>query len=166
MSTRLPLVSNLVWGQVKFFWHPEVSHFMKMRTRVRRSPAPYPYLAPAPRAANVAVCPYGGSSSTLLSPIKTLGRALSTREEARYPTQNLPVRTGARLFNYFKPWVTPSWVGGCFLPIHLEFIVRCAFLLSVWCVNPLSRWSSCTGSLWVFALRWCVCVHHPANRFR
>lgn len=117
---------------------------MKMRTSVQRCPARYPYLTPAPRAATVS--PFGGSSSTLLFPIKST--VFKYPKEVKHPTQNLPVRTGACLFSYFKLWVIPSWVGGCFLPIHwhLEFIVCCAFLISVWCVNPLSSWSSSAGS--------------------
>lgn len=78
----------------------EVSHFMKMRTSVRRYPlARYPYLTPAPRAATVSR--YGGSGLTLLLPHKTTKKKKhslkSTRKGVKYPTQkNLPVRTGAR----------------------------------------------------------------------
>lgn len=75
----------------------EVSHFMKMRTSVRRYPlARYPYLTPAPRAATVSR--YGGSGLTLFFPIKQKQNhsLKSTRKGVKYPTQNLPVRTGAR----------------------------------------------------------------------
>lgn len=107
----------------------KVSHFTRMRTGVWRYPARYPYLAPAPCAATVS--PYGGSVSALLFPIKnTVGTAFKYQKEVKKPpTQNLPVRTGDRLFDYLKT-VSHSMVGGCFLPIHwhLEFIACCAFL--------------------------------------
>lgn len=76
----------------------EKSHFMMMRTGGSRCLARYPYLAPAPRAATVSPC--GGSSSTPLWPIKRQsGELFKHQKDVGKPTQSLPVRTGARLFD-------------------------------------------------------------------
>lgn len=76
-----------------------------MRTSVRRYPARYPFLTPAPRAATVSPC--GGSSSMLRFSINTAGRrSFKYQKEVKYPTQKLPVRTVAHLFSYFRVWLT------------------------------------------------------------
>ena len=151
----------------------EPSHFMKMRTSVRRCPARYPYVAPAPRAA--AVSPCGGSSSALLLPIKkptsrTSFKYQNPESNNKPPRAEIsPVRTGARLFDYFKT-VSHSVVGGWVFSsntltsgVHSTMLVSLFFLLlllllflllSVWCVNPLSSWSSSRR----FEEWMCVCV--------
>lgn len=148
-----------------------------MRTSVRRCPARYPYVAPAPRAAAVSSC--GGSSSAPLLPIKKPTSRTSfkyqnpeSNNKPPHTRRISPVRTGARLFDYFKA-VSHSVVGGWVfssntLTSGVHSTMRVSFfsffflppflllslLLSVWCVNPLSSWSSSRR----FEEWMCVCV--------
>lgn len=109
----------------------EASHFRKMRTGVRRCPARYPYVAPAPRAA-ATVGPFGGSSSPLLSPIKAAAEGVSFKVPGSKKTLNTPRRISpsAPALAHSATLSRDSLVVGgwvFFLPIHwhLEFIICC-----------------------------------------
>lgn len=157
-----------------------------MRTSVRRCPARYPYVAPAPRAA--AVSPCGGSSSAPLLPIKKPTSRTSfkyqnpeSNNKPPHTRRISPVRTGARLFDYFKA-VSHSVVGGwvfssntltsgvhstmrvsffSFFSPPLFFFCSCCYLSDALIHYPAEVHPAGSRSGCVF-----VCAHSPANRFR
>ena len=131
----------------------KVSHFMQMRTSVRRCPARYPYLAPEPGAVTV-------TPLELLLPIKSF----KYRERGQNTLHRIPPSAPALVYSttLHRESLRRGWVGcsACSLPTqwHLELILCVFAILSDALIHypaPPVR----VGCV-------CLCAHRPADRVR